>query len=60
MEIRYFEAGIDVHKRMLAAVMADAGREGEFGFERRKFGTAPGELKLLRAPRLGHNKAIWA
>jgi len=49
MEIRYFVAGIDVHKSMLAVVIADVGREGEFGFERRKFGTTPGELKLLRA-----------
>ena len=32
MEIRYFVAGIDVHKRMLAVVIPDAGREGEFGF----------------------------
>jgi transposase len=48
MEITYFVAGIDVHKRMLAVVIADAGREGEFGFQGRKFGTTPGELKLLR------------
>jgi transposase len=48
MEITYFVAGIDVHKRMLAVVIADAGREGEFGFQERKFGTTPGELKLLR------------
>ncbi len=49
MEIRYFVAGIHLHKRMLAVVIADAGRAGEFGFQRRKFGTTPGELKLLRA-----------
>ena len=28
MEIRYFVAGIDVHKSMLAVVIADVGREG--------------------------------
>ncbi len=30
-------AGIDVHKRMLAIVVADAAAEGEFQFERRQF-----------------------
>ena len=49
MEIRYFVAGIDLHKSMLAVVIADVGREGELGFEQRKFGTTPGEWKLLRA-----------
>jgi len=33
----YLVAGIDVHKSMLAVVIADAGREGEFQFQRRKF-----------------------
>src|ERR1700693_3914027 len=47
MEITtYFVAGIDVHKRMLAVVVADAGREGEFHFEKRKFGATASELKL--------------
>jgi transposase len=50
MEITtYFVAGIDVHKRMLAVVVADAGREGEFHFEKRKFGATASELKLMRA-----------
>ena len=49
MESTYFVAGIDVHKSILAVVIADAGREGEFCFERRKFGTTPSELKQLRA-----------
>lgn len=49
MESTYFVAGIDVHKSMLAVVIADAGREGEFCFERRKFGTTPSELNQLRA-----------
>jgi hypothetical protein len=43
----YRIAGIDVHKRMLAVVVIDAAREGEFEFERRKFGTTAGELGLL-------------
>jgi len=41
-------AGIDVHKSMLAVVIADAGREGEFQFQRRKFGTTASELRELR------------
>jgi len=44
----YVVAGIDVHKSMLAVVVSDAGREGEFRFERRKFGTAAGQLRALR------------
>ena len=49
MEITtYFVAGIDVHKRMLAVVVADAGLEGEFHFEKRQFGATPSELKLPR------------
>jgi transposase len=43
----YRIAGIDVHKKMLAVVVADAEQEGEVQFEKRKFGTMPGELKLL-------------
>ena len=37
---------IDVHKKMLAAVVADVGKD-EWEFERRKFGTATSELKAL-------------
>jgi transposase len=47
MESSYRIAGIDVHKRMLAVVVIDAAREGEFEFERRKFGATAGELSLL-------------
>jgi transposase len=43
----YKIAGIDVHKRMLAVVITDAAAEGEFGFERRKFGTVDSELREL-------------
>lgn len=49
MEKSYVVAGIDVHKNMLAVVVADAGREGEFQFQRRKFGTGSGELNALEA-----------
>ena len=37
MEGPYRVAGIDVHKKMLAVVVTDAARVGEFRFERRKF-----------------------
>src|SRR5580658_8977110 len=37
MERTYQRAGIDVHKSMLAVVAADAGQEGAFQFQRRKF-----------------------
>lgn len=46
-ERQYKVAGIDVHKSMLAVVIADAGREGEFQFERRKFGATESELREL-------------
>lgn len=43
----YKIAGIDVHKRMLAVVVADIAGEGEYKFERRKVGTSPDQLRLL-------------
>jgi len=43
----YRVAAIDVHKKMLAIVVADVGGEGEYQFERRKFGAAPDQLHLL-------------
>jgi transposase len=43
----YRIAAIDVHKKMLAVVVADVAGEGEYRFERRKFGTTAGELHLL-------------
>jgi hypothetical protein len=39
MERIYKVAGIDVHQSMLAVVIADAAREGEFQFPRRQFTT---------------------
>ena len=45
--MKYRIAGIDVHKRMLAVVIADVAVEGEYQFERRKVGTSPSELCRL-------------
>jgi len=42
----YQIAGIDVHKKMLAVVVADVELEGEYQFERQKVGTS---LRLLSA-----------
>ena len=45
----YRIAGIDVHKRMLAVVVADvAAGEGPYEFERREYGTTPDQLEQLR------------
>ena len=38
----YRIAGIDVHKKMLAVVVADVEVDGDFHFERQKVGTSPG------------------
>jgi transposase len=43
----YMVAGIDVHKKMLAVVVADAGQEGVWQFQRRKFGATPDQLQVL-------------
>ena len=43
----YRIAGIDVHKKMLAVVIADIASEGEYQFERRKVGTSPEQLRLM-------------
>jgi transposase len=48
MDNAYNVAGIDVHKRMLAAVITNA-RESEPHFECRRFGTTVGDLRQLRA-----------
>jgi hypothetical protein len=49
MERIYKVAGIDVHKSMLAVVIPDAAREGEFQFQRRKFTTLASGLEQLAA-----------
>jgi transposase len=43
----YRIAGIDVHKKMLAVVVADVEIEGEYAFERRRYGSNPEHLRLL-------------
>lgn len=43
----YRIAGIDVHKKMLAVVVADVEGEGEYQFERRRFASNPEQLRLL-------------
>jgi transposase len=45
----YQIAGIDVHKRMLAVVVADVAVEGEYSFVRRMVGTSPDQLRELAA-----------
>ena len=40
----YQIAGIDVHKKMLAVVVADVEVEGDYHFERLKVGTSPAPL----------------
>ena len=48
MEAAYYVAGIDVHKKMLAVVVANA-RDRELCFECRRFGTRVSELRKLSA-----------
>jgi transposase len=43
----YRIAGIDVHKKMLAVVVADIFSESDFHFERHKVGTSPADLHAL-------------
>jgi Transposase/Transposase IS116/IS110/IS902 family len=45
----YRIAGIDVHKKMLAIVVADIEVDGDFQFERQKAGTTPSDLRGLAA-----------
>ena len=45
----YQIAGIDVHKKMLAVVVADVEVEGDYHFERLKVGTSPAQLRALAA-----------
>jgi hypothetical protein len=45
----YWIAGIDVHKKMLAVVLADISVEGAYTFVRRRVGTSPSELRALAA-----------
>ncbi len=43
----YRIAGIDVHKKMLAVVVADVEIDSDYHFERQKVGTTPAELRRL-------------
>ena len=43
----YRVAGIDVHKKMLAVVVADVEAEGELRFERRRYGSNPEDLRRM-------------
>ena len=43
----YKIAGIDVHKKMLAVVVADVEVEDDYHFERLKVGTSPAQLRAL-------------
>jgi transposase len=43
----YRIAGMDIHKKMLAVVVADVEIDDEYQFERRGYGTNPEQLKLL-------------
>ena len=43
----YRIAGIDVHKKMLAVVLADVEAKDEYQFERRWFGSNPEQLRAL-------------
>jgi hypothetical protein len=45
----YRIAGSDVHKKMLAVVVADIAVEGEYPFERRQFSSSPDQLRVLAA-----------
>ena len=45
----YRIAGIDVHKRMLAVVVADVAVAGRYQFTQRRVGTSPRELRELAA-----------
>jgi hypothetical protein len=45
----YWIAGVDVHKKMLAVVIADVAVDGEYQFERRTVSTSPGALRALAA-----------
>jgi transposase len=45
----YMIAGIDVHKKMLAVVVADVELAEEYRFERCRFGTTPQHLRALCA-----------
>jgi hypothetical protein len=50
----YRIAGIDVHKKMLAVVVADVEVQGEYQFERIRYGSNPEPRRLLAAWLIEH------
>src|SRR5688572_10606374 len=53
----YHIAGIDVHKKMLAVVVADVAVEGDYQFEQLKIGTGPAQLRVLAEWLVAHDVA---
>jgi transposase len=53
----YHIAGIDVHKKMLAVVVADVAVDGDYQFEPLKIGTGPAQLRALAAWLVAHDVA---
>jgi hypothetical protein len=49
----YRIAGIDVHKKMLAVVVADVEVDSDYQFEHQKVGTSPADLHAPRRPQEG-------
>ena len=50
----YRIAGIDVHKKMLAVVVSDVEIDGEYQFERIRYGSNPENLRLLAECLIAH------
>jgi len=50
----YRIAGIDVHKKMLAVVVANVEVQGEYQFERIRYGSNPESVRLLAARLIEH------
>jgi hypothetical protein len=50
----YRIAGIDVHKKMLAVVVSDVEVDGEYQFERIRYGSNPENLRLLAECLIAH------
>jgi len=50
----YRIAGIDVHKKMLAVVVTDVEVQGEYQFERIRYGSNPEHLRLVAAGLIEH------
>ena len=51
----YRIAGIDVHKAMVAVVIADVEVDGDWHFERQSFGTTPSHLERLTSWLIEHD-----